>query len=144
MIRFISTAGPNKAPLAGIDVRFWGSALTLADAVKLKASVDQEPELVKLGASVKTYIAHSLVRKDQRRQTKLFDPKVPLLESTYLDMYIDDPAQPNARLIDENKHSSIGFDVFSAPSGKNWHDICLAATEVLVGFSSGSPPGSQV
>jgi len=143
MIRFISTAGPNKAPLAGLDVRFWGSALTLADALELKASVDQEPELAKYGDGVKTYLAHSLVRKDQRKFAKVFDSKLQHLETTYLDMYIVDPAQPNARPIDENKHASIGFDVFSAPSGKNWHDICLAASKILEGFSSG-PPGSQV
>ncbi|HMI86337.1 MAG TPA: hypothetical protein VK550_19720 [Polyangiaceae bacterium] len=144
MKRFISTAGPDKAPLDGIDVRFWGSKATLDEARKLKRIIDKQPELnAKSEAPLRTYIGRSLVRNDRRTMPKVFARFASMQDAPYVVMYIDDDSRPDVRPFDRLRHTEIGFDVFSAPIGADWHAVCVEATQIFRDLSSG-PPGSQV
>jgi hypothetical protein len=135
MPRFISTKGPDAIPdPPGIDVRFWGSVISWADALALKAQIDPL-----LPAGTKTYVVHALVRRDLPERANLFEGTAPV---PYWGEYIDGDLNQHTCLAHTNEYKEIGFDVFSAPEGVAWKTICETATDLLNRFSS-SPPGGQ-
>jgi hypothetical protein len=165
MTLFMSTEGPDVPPKPGaVEVRYWGSAPSWEAARKLQSKVDK---LAPRGT--RTYIAHSLVRKDFRNAPNLFLPEREMEDKPYLVLYIDDPDEPDADSIDvalerrkldftSDMFERIAFDVYSAPTppsaappdtpparrlGAHWKKVCITVTEILA-RSSSSPPGGQV
>ena len=161
MTLFMSTEGPDLPPLPeAIDVRYWGSTLEWDAARKLQSKVDKIAP-----RGTRTYIAHSLVRKDFRKWAALFGTGVKMPRLPYLVVYITDPEAKNAesfadalnarRLgLNPDDYERIAFEVYSAPPppeadpghsgnlGNHWHHVCDTVTEILL-HSSSSPPGGQ-